>query len=173
MQCHIYGGCKLKPFSKTNEHKLAYTRHEPYGVVVSTGHSHLQRKLVISFRFSGSYYALELSPGTQVIPVQGIYSSLLTILMMLDVGRHQTRPCTRYREYCDPQSMSPILLFRLQLTYLYPQPSEITPLTALKVAGLINDAGFPPGVVNIINGYGMYPSPNTTLVPVISQRNIR
>lgn len=35
------------------------------------------------------------------------------------------------------------------------KPSEITPLTALKLAGLINEAGFPPGVVNIVNGYGM------------------
>ncbi|TFK61593.1 aldehyde dehydrogenase [Pluteus cervinus] len=34
------------------------------------------------------------------------------------------------------------------------KPSEITPLTALKVAGFINEAGFPPGVVNIVNGYG-------------------
>ncbi|KAF8073989.1 aldehyde dehydrogenase [Lyophyllum atratum] len=34
------------------------------------------------------------------------------------------------------------------------KPSEITPLTALRVADLINEAGFPPGVVNIINGYG-------------------
>ena len=40
------------------------------------------------------------------------------------------------------------------------QPSEITPLTALKLAGLINEAGFPPGVVNIVNGYG-------TSVPLI------
>ncbi|KAK7043954.1 hypothetical protein VNI00_008122 [Paramarasmius palmivorus] len=34
------------------------------------------------------------------------------------------------------------------------KPSEITPLTALKFAGLVNEAGFPPGVINIINGYG-------------------
>ncbi|KAJ8079314.1 hypothetical protein PM082_021816 [Marasmius tenuissimus] len=34
------------------------------------------------------------------------------------------------------------------------KPSEITPFTAQKLAGLINEAGFPPGVVNIINGYG-------------------
>ncbi|KAK1230877.1 hypothetical protein PQX77_006016, partial [Marasmius sp. AFHP31] len=33
-------------------------------------------------------------------------------------------------------------------------PSEITPLTALKVADLINEAGFPPGVINIVNGLG-------------------
>ncbi|KAJ7584420.1 aldehyde dehydrogenase [Mycena floridula] len=34
------------------------------------------------------------------------------------------------------------------------KPSEITPLTALRLAGLINEAGFPPGVLNIVNGYG-------------------
>ncbi|RHZ74858.1 hypothetical protein Glove_219g79 [Diversispora epigaea] len=32
--------------------------------------------------------------------------------------------------------------------------SEYTPLTALKVAALIKEAGFPKGVVNILNGYG-------------------
>lgn len=34
------------------------------------------------------------------------------------------------------------------------KPSEITPLTALRLAPLFNEAGFPPGVVNIVNGYG-------------------
>ncbi|KAI0791842.1 aldehyde dehydrogenase [Abortiporus biennis] len=34
------------------------------------------------------------------------------------------------------------------------KPSEFTPLTALLMAKLINEAGFPPGVVNIVNGYG-------------------
>ncbi|KAJ7595174.1 aldehyde dehydrogenase [Mycena floridula] len=32
------------------------------------------------------------------------------------------------------------------------KPSEITPLSALSIADLINEAGFPPGVVNIVNG---------------------
>ncbi|KAL1933331.1 hypothetical protein VTP01DRAFT_7421 [Rhizomucor pusillus] len=32
--------------------------------------------------------------------------------------------------------------------------SELTPLSALKVAALVKEAGFPPGVVNIITGYG-------------------
>ncbi|CAG8581717.1 8737_t:CDS:2 [Diversispora eburnea] len=32
--------------------------------------------------------------------------------------------------------------------------SEYTPLTALKIAALIKEAGFPKGVVNILNGYG-------------------
>ena len=34
------------------------------------------------------------------------------------------------------------------------KPSEFTPLTTLRMASLINEAGFPPGVVNIVNGYG-------------------
>jgi aldehyde dehydrogenase (NAD+) len=34
------------------------------------------------------------------------------------------------------------------------KPSEFTPLTALRVCHLINEAGFPPGVVNIVVGYG-------------------
>jgi phenylacetaldehyde dehydrogenase len=34
------------------------------------------------------------------------------------------------------------------------KPSELTPLGALRLAELINEAGFPPGVVNIVTGYG-------------------
>jgi aldehyde dehydrogenase (NAD+) len=34
------------------------------------------------------------------------------------------------------------------------KPSEFTPLTALRVCALINEAGFPPGSVNIVTGYG-------------------
>ncbi|KAI9492127.1 aldehyde dehydrogenase domain-containing protein [Zychaea mexicana] len=32
--------------------------------------------------------------------------------------------------------------------------SELTPLSAIKVAALVKEAGFPPGVINIITGYG-------------------
>ena len=35
------------------------------------------------------------------------------------------------------------------------KPSEMTPLTALRLGDLLNEAGFPPGVVNIVNGQGM------------------
>lgn len=34
------------------------------------------------------------------------------------------------------------------------KPSEFTPLTALFMAQLVHDVGFPPGVVNVVNGYG-------------------
>lgn len=34
------------------------------------------------------------------------------------------------------------------------KPSEFTPLTALFTAKLAHEAGFPPGVVNVVNGYG-------------------
>lgn len=34
------------------------------------------------------------------------------------------------------------------------KPAESTPLTALKLAEIIRDSGLPPGVVNIVNGFG-------------------
>jgi acyl-CoA reductase-like NAD-dependent aldehyde dehydrogenase len=34
------------------------------------------------------------------------------------------------------------------------KPSEITPVTAMELAKIIDELGFPPGVVNIIPGYG-------------------
>lgn len=34
------------------------------------------------------------------------------------------------------------------------KPAETTPLTALKLAEIIHDAGLPPGVVNVVTGYG-------------------
>jgi acyl-CoA reductase-like NAD-dependent aldehyde dehydrogenase len=34
------------------------------------------------------------------------------------------------------------------------KPSEVTPLSAIRLCELINAAGFPPGVVNIVTGYG-------------------
>lgn len=34
------------------------------------------------------------------------------------------------------------------------KPAEQTPLSILYFANLIKEAGFPPGVVNIVNGYG-------------------
>lgn len=34
------------------------------------------------------------------------------------------------------------------------KPAEQTPLSALYIADLVQKAGFPPGVVNILNGYG-------------------
>lgn len=34
------------------------------------------------------------------------------------------------------------------------KPAEQTPLSALVLAELIKEAGFPPGVVNVVNGYG-------------------
>ncbi|KAF8961159.1 aldehyde dehydrogenase [Flammula alnicola] len=34
------------------------------------------------------------------------------------------------------------------------KPSEFTPLTAIRMCGIIQEAGFPDGVVNLITGYG-------------------
>ncbi|KAF5370379.1 hypothetical protein D9758_006895 [Tetrapyrgos nigripes] len=81
---------------KTNENKLAYTRHEPYGVVGQ----------IVPWNFPLSMASWKIGPALA------------------------TGNC--------------IIL----------KPSEITPLTALKLASLVNEAGFPPGVINIVNGYG-------------------
>ena len=35
------------------------------------------------------------------------------------------------------------------------KPSELTPLSTLRIAGLMAEVGFPPGVVNIVPGYGV------------------
>ncbi len=34
------------------------------------------------------------------------------------------------------------------------KPSEFTPMTALRMCSLIKKAGFPPGVVNVVTGFG-------------------
>ena len=34
------------------------------------------------------------------------------------------------------------------------KPSEFTPLTAIRMCELIQEAGFPAGVVNVVTGYG-------------------
>ncbi|EKM81449.1 hypothetical protein AGABI1DRAFT_36322 [Agaricus bisporus var. burnettii JB137-S8] len=79
---------------ETNENKMAYTRHEPYGVVGA------------------------ITPWN--IPIV-----TLKIAPLLATGNVAVL-----------------------------KPSEVTPLTALYFADLVNKAGFPPGTVNIINGYG-------------------
>ncbi|KAG6837020.1 hypothetical protein H0H93_016227 [Arthromyces matolae] len=71
---------------ETSEDKFAYTRHEPYGVV-----------MMLSWKFGPA-----LATGNTIVL----------------------------------------------------KPSEITPLTALRLADLVIEAGFPPGVVNIVNGHG-------------------
>ncbi|KAJ6480386.1 aldehyde dehydrogenase [Mycena sanguinolenta] len=90
-----FGGWADKVQGKTIESsvtKLAYTRHEPYGVV------------------------------GQIIPL---------LMLAWKVGPAlATGNC------------------------IVMKPSEITPLTALKFSELVAEAGFPPGVFNLVAGYG-------------------
>ncbi|KXN88376.1 Aldehyde dehydrogenase [Leucoagaricus sp. SymC.cos] len=79
---------------ETNEKKLAYTRHEPWGVVGA------------------------IVPWNVPLVMSKIAPALAT--------------------------GNTVIL----------KPSEITPLTALFLADLLNEAGVPPGVVNVVNGYG-------------------
>lgn len=81
---------------ETNEKSLAYTRHEPYGVVGA----------IIPWNFPLLMAVAKIAP---------ILATGNTIVL---------------------------------------KPSEVTPLTALRLADLVNEAGIPPGVINIVNGYG-------------------
>ncbi|KAF8195310.1 aldehyde dehydrogenase [Mycena galopus ATCC 62051] len=81
---------------ESSEVKLAYTRHEPYGVVGQ----------IIPWNYPMVMLAWKVGPALA------------------------TGNC--------------IIL----------KPSEMTPLSALKWAELVAEAGFPPGVVNVVNGYG-------------------
>lgn len=40
------------------------------------------------------------------------------------------------------------------LTHVHLQPAEQTPLSTLLLARLVVEAGFPPGVINIVTGFG-------------------
>ncbi|KAJ6480385.1 aldehyde dehydrogenase [Mycena sanguinolenta] len=95
-----FGGWADKVQGKTiesSENKLAYTRHEPYGVVGQ----------IIPWNFPMLMLAWKVGPA-------------------LASGN--------------------CIVFK---------PSEVTPLSALKFAELVAEAGFPPGVVNVVNGYGI------------------
>ncbi|KXN88375.1 Aldehyde dehydrogenase [Leucoagaricus sp. SymC.cos] len=94
-----YAGWADKVFGsvmETDERKLAYTRHEPVGVVGQ----------IIPWNFPLLMLSWKIGPA-------------------LATG-------------------NAVIL----------KPSEFTPLTALRMCGLINEAGFPPGSVNIVTGYG-------------------
>jgi len=47
------------------------------------------------------------------------------------------------------------------------KPAEQTPLTALEMAGWFEDVGVPPGVVNIVTGFG-----ETTGAPLVAHRDV-
>lgn len=94
-----YAGWADKVFGKvieTDERKLAYTRHEPIGVVGQ----------IIPWNFPLLMFAWKIGPALA------------------------TGNC------------------------IVIKPSEFTPLTAIRMCHLIHEAGFPPGVINVVNGYG-------------------
>ena len=85
---------------------------------------------------------------------------------ILDDGRDQDCSSTGYRKHHHTEGLSAFSATRpdVSRSALPQKPSEVTPLTALKLTSLIHDAGFPPGVVNIINGYGALPP--TTIIEI-------
>jgi acyl-CoA reductase-like NAD-dependent aldehyde dehydrogenase len=49
------------------------------------------------------------------------------------------------------------------------KPAELTPLSALKLAELMAEAGFPPGVVNIVPGYGATAGEHLAAHPLVQK----
>lgn len=49
------------------------------------------------------------------------------------------------------------------------KPSEVTPVTAMELAVIIHEAGFPPGVVNIIPGFGPEAGEELTGNPLVDK----
>ena len=49
------------------------------------------------------------------------------------------------------------------------KPAELTPLSALRVAELISEVGFPPGVVNVIPGFGRVAGAHLAAHPLVQK----
>jgi len=74
----------------------------------------------------------------------------------LDRIDDQVRTGISFRKYCRSQGLFSHSNFIAVKHSLLIQPSEVTPLAACFLASLIKKAGFPPGTVNFVNGYGKY-----------------
>jgi aldehyde dehydrogenase (NAD+) len=100
---------------QTDSNKLAYTLHEPFGVVGQ----------IIPWNFP----CTPLFHSTPHLRLLIFFNSVLMLSWKL----------------------GPALATGNSVVL---KPSEFTPLTAMIVTELINEAGFPPGSVNIVTGYG-------------------
>ncbi|KAF7347270.1 Aldehyde dehydrogenase [Mycena venus] len=114
---------------ETDERKLVYTRHEPIGVVGQ----------IIPWNF----------PCKCCISVQCIRAH---IMRSADVCVENCS-CFGHREHHRLEGFS-IIVYLSTKSLTHHKPSEFTPLSALRMCAMIQEAGFPPGVVNVITGYG-------------------
>jgi phenylacetaldehyde dehydrogenase len=94
------------------------------------------------------FAALELTRRTDVIPVEGPYLAY-TLRVPLGV-------CALLTSFNHPlmilsKSLAPALATGNSVVI---KPSEQTPLTTLRLAALLQEAGVPDGVVNVVNGAG-------------------
>ena len=95
------------------------------------------------------YFAgLALARRDDVIPVEGAY---LNYTLRTPIG--VVANCTPFNHplmiMC--KSLAPVLASGCTTVV---KPSEYTPLTTLKLAQIFTEAGLPPGVFNVVNGYG-------------------
>jgi len=95
------------------------------------------------------YFAgLALARRDDVIPVEGAY---LNYTLRTPIG--VVANCTPFNHplmiMC--KSLAPVLASGCTTVV---KPSEYTPLSTLKLAQIFTEAGLPPGVFNVVNGYG-------------------
>ncbi|KAK6969004.1 aldehyde dehydrogenase [Favolaschia claudopus] len=111
---------------ETDEKKLTYTRHEPIGVVVS--------------------HILLASRWIMLISCQGTNNSIYDVCL-------EDCSCSCNGQYRRSEGDFHPLSIKSDI-HTVVQPSEFTPLTALRMCSMIQEAGIPPGVVNVVTGYG-------------------
>lgn len=93
---------------------------------------------------------MECPTYATVLPVIPIKK--LTQIVLMFIWKICPALATGCEFYQTLSSISPYLLFFVGTVVI--KPSEMTPLSALRFCDLIKEAGFPPGVVNLVNGYG-------------------
>ncbi|KAF7368645.1 Aldehyde dehydrogenase [Mycena venus] len=155
---------------ETDEKKLIYTRHEPIGVVgqiipwnfpllmfswkiapaLATGNTIVLKHIERVARLVGSRVvrphmglpAFVLAPERRRAGSKGLNRWECAVVVRLQYCSF-LRECTRCAQWVCASDA------RMRCC-----PPNLPPLTALRMTSLIKEAGFPPGVVNVLVGYG-------------------
>lgn len=114
---------------QTTHDKLTYTRHDPIGVCVSAVVFPTWSPLTVT---SGDNRAMELPKSVLRIARGRVRTDNFAVNMAI-------------------WKLAPALATGNTVVL---KPAELTPFSALKIAELAREAGYPPGVINVVPGYG-------------------
>ena len=130
-----------------------WERREEFGLVASLENGKTFREAIRGDIAPGSAtlaYASEWSNkiAGEVLPVEG---SFLTYVLREPVGVVAAIVPWNYATCLACWKLGPALATGCTVIL---KPSELTPLTGLKLGELAREVGFPPGVLNVLPGYG-------------------